>query len=167
MGGAQSSLFTYRCRTCGEQHEGIPDLAFDAPYYYRADEGPEVPASQLIADTCVIGDDHFVRGVLEIPVRGLDRSFAYGVWVSLSPANFGRYVAAPDAASGPHFGWFASRLPGYPDTLNLKTQVYFQGAALRPRIVVEPTSHPLAIEAHQGIDTDRLREILEANFHAV
>jgi len=144
----------------------VPDLAFDAPYYYRELDEAERSASQLTTDTCVIGDDHFVRGCLEIPIRGSDRSFVYGVWVSLSSANFQRYVATPDSVGGPHFGWFANRLHGYPDTLNLKTHVYFQGLKLRPRIVVEPTSHPLAIEAHDGIDVDRLTQILEINLHA-
>jgi len=63
-------------------------------------------------------------------------------------------------------GWFCNRLQGYPDTLNLKTNVILQPYPHRPRIELEPTDHPLAVEQREGITVARLQEILEANEHA-
>jgi hypothetical protein len=69
----------------------------------------------------VIDDvDYFVRGVLLIPIVGTEERFGFGVWTTLSQANFERFVElggtlGPEPC-GPFFGWFSSHLPGYPDT---------------------------------------------------
>src|SRR5207249_10099644 len=95
---------------------------------------------------------------------------AYGGRLSLSPDNFERYQALFDerdpSQEPPYFGWFCNQLPGYPDTLNLKTKVYLRPYPQRPRIELEPTGHPLAVEQRNGITLERLQEILEANKHA-
>ena len=43
------------------------------------------------------------------------------------------------------------RLPCYPDTVNLKTNVHTRAVGERPFIDVEPTDHPLAVEQRNGI----------------
>jgi hypothetical protein len=116
----------------------------------------------------VIEKDYFVRGCLDIPVHGQSEPFSLGLWVSLSKANFDRYlvdIEDPSAEEGPYFGWLCNRLPGYPETLNLKTHVYFRGGDCRPRIVVQPTEHPLAADQHNGITPDALQRFVEANLH--
>ena len=123
----------------------------------------------LNADICSIADkDFFVRGCLEIRVNGREEPFIWGVWVSLSRPNFDRYVATLGQDSvddGPYFGWLCNRLPGYPDTLLLKTHVYFRANNLRPLISVEPTNHPLAVDQRRGLSQDEMRRIVEANLH--
>ena len=163
--------FTFKCSTCGEVHRGLPDLAFDSPLQYHSMSDDERRSAQLTSDTCVINDeDFFVRGLLQIPVHGRDEPFAYGVWVSLSRKNFERYQELFNASDRldepPYFGWLCNKLPGYPDTLNLKTNVHLQPYPLRPRIELEPTDHPLALEQGKGISIERLQEIIEANTHA-
>ena len=163
--------FTYTCSTCGEVHVGLPDLAFDAPLHYQSLSEDDRRHAVLTADTCVIDDeDFFVRGCLEIPIAGRGQPFVYGVWVSLSAKNFRRFEelfeSQDRAAERPYFGWFCNRIPGYPDTLNLKSKVVLRPHPLRPSIELEPTSHPLAVEQRHGIDEERVRQILEANMHA-
>jgi len=124
----------------------------------------------ITPDTCVIGDeDFFVRGCLEIPIQGRADSFVYGVWVSLSRQNFERYLAlfeATDCIEEPaYFGWLCNSLPGYPETLHLKTNVHLRPYPARPRIELEPTDHPLALEQRRGITVERLQQIIEANAH--
>ena len=161
---------TFTCSVCGETHTGFPDLAFDTPYYYDAlSEEEKQRTAQLTADTCIIENkEFFVRGVLEIPLQGREDSFAYGVWVSLSQASFDRYqefFESPKPGPTGYFGWFSNRLPGYPDTLELKTHVHLRPYPTRPAIELEPTDHPLAVEQRQGITLERVREILERNEH--
>lgn len=160
---------SYICATCGERHDGVPGLSFDAPFHYTQRKPEEQAASFLNADICVIQDsEFFVRGCLEIPVAGETEWFMWGVWVSVSKPNFDRYLETGDARTepdGPHFGWLCNRLPGYPDTLHLKTDVYFRGNALRPVIVLEPTDHPLAVHQRDGMSEDALRQVLEASAH--
>ena len=164
-------LIRYTCAACGEEHEGLPDVAFDSPYSYRT-----VPAAErgsravLTSDTCVIDDeDYFVRACLPIPIRGTEAEFAWGAWVSLSEANFRRYVELDDVDppedEGPYFGWFCNRLPGYPETLGLKTQVHLQAKGRRPLIELQPTDHPLAIHQRDGIELRELLAILGDRVH--
>jgi hypothetical protein len=53
----------------------------------------------------------------------------------------------------------------YPETLNLKTNVYTQPVGVRPFIELEPTDHPLAIEQRTGISWERVQEIAELVLH--
>lgn len=164
-------MIRFECSCCGEQHEGLADLAFDAPYYYHT--VPEAERAQrctLSSDLCTIdGEDFFIRGCLEIPVIGHDEPFTWGAWCSLSRANFERYVAIFDeplqAHEGPFFGWFSVQLPGYPDTLRLKVMAHLRDHGTRPRFELEPTEHPLSQEAREGISIARLQEIYELNLH--
>jgi hypothetical protein len=160
----------FKCTCCGEWHEGLPDLAFAAPYYYdQLSEEQKKIIAKKSDDLCSIDDDFFIRGILLLPIVDRDTEFGLGVWVSLSETNFNRYVELfehPDpTAEGPYFGWFSNRLPGYPDTLSLKTNVHLQPYPQRPRIVLEPTDHPLSIHQHRGIEFDTLQRFLEANLH--
>jgi hypothetical protein len=58
------------------------------------------------------------------------------------------------------FSWLNTRIPDYPDTLNLKMQAYIQEPKMRPHFEFEPSDHPLAQEYHHGIAPERVREIM-------
>jgi hypothetical protein len=167
----------WTCPCCGEKHSGLFDIACDRPDFWQGPEEKSPNAEVLTSDNvltedfCVLNGEHyFVRCVLRLPIIGAaDEHFAYGVWATLSKKNFDICVATFDAGNqgdlGPWFGWFSNRLPGYPDTLNLKCQVYPQDDRQRPHIALEPTDHPLAIEQRCGITFDRLLEIYAASGH--
>jgi hypothetical protein len=161
----------YKCATCGQEHEGLPDLSFASPFYFgTVPEAERARRTVLSSDTCVIDDsDFFVRVCLPIPIRGTSAEFVWGVWVSLSEANFGRYLEMygvdPPEGEGPYFGWFSNTLPGYPETLTLKTDVHLQKAGKRPRIVLEPTDHPLAVHQREGIPLLDLLDLLGDRLH--
>ena len=65
----------------------------------------------------------------------------------------------------PSFGWLSTSLPGYPETLHLKTMVHTREVGRRPRVELEPTDHPLAVEQRQGITWERVQEIAERMLH--
>jgi hypothetical protein len=158
----------YRCSTCDQVHEGLPDLSFSAPYYFhQLTEVERAARATLTEDTCVIDDqDYFIRAVLEIPILDTEGKFGWGIWVSLSQEHFRRYLELGSgdlpAGEGPYFGWFSSRLPSYPETLNLKTHVHLQGHGNRPLIELEHTNHPLARHQHHGIALHDLSELVGA-----
>lgn len=168
---------SWGCSTCGERHEGLFDLACSHPEQWSGSEEkrPNAEALQsqhfLSEDFCVLeGEDFFVRCVLDIPLIGSGgRSFGYGVWSTLSRKNFLLYQETFDSGEqgdlGPWFGWFSNRLKGYPDTLNLKCQVHPRAGRQRPWIELEETDHPLALEQRNGINFDRLLEILGLHGH--
>jgi len=146
----------------------VPSVwAFSAPDYWGA---PEVSGDSFLEDElcCIDAPDlqelhFFIRGLIEIPVRGSAELLTYNVWVSLSPANFECAVAHWDdparAGEKPYFGWLSNNIPGYPDTLQLKTRVHTRDPGKRPFVELEPTDHPLAVEQRDGIAAHRLAEV--------
>ena len=163
----------FRCVTCGQTHDGLPDVAFDSPFHYHSlTEEQRRTRARLSSDLCDIDhQDFFVRACLGIPIKGLEEEFVWGVWVSLSETNFRRYVEVfeedpPPAGDGPWFGWLCNRLPGYPETLSLKTSVALQPRRQRPRVTLEPTEHPLAVHQREGIALDDLLTIVGPQLHA-
>lgn len=164
-------MFSFVCATCGERHDGAPSLAFRAPEYYLDVPESERPARTFLDDDfCVVDNEHFfIRTCLEIPIHGLEETFLWGVWASLSEMNFHRYKKTFDSPEqqGKYFGWFCSRLPCYPSTQGIKTWVHVQPGGARPLLELEESCHPLCVDFAQGISVDRAKELYEASLHAV
>ncbi|MBK1866533.1 DUF2199 domain-containing protein [Aestuariivirga sp. YIM B02566] len=152
----------YKCASCEEIHSGLPDITFASPAYWKDGLDPET--SRLTSDLCKIEDeDFFLRCLLEIPIRETNVSLGWGVWSSVSRANFDLYVAEYDSdnPSGPFFGWFSNSLPGYAETLSLKCSLQPQNSGLRPILELEPADHQLAIDQRDGITVERALEFIE------
>jgi hypothetical protein len=162
----------FQCKRCGNFHSEIPlNYWFEAPIYY--DEIPQEERADraiLSEDQCIIDGKHFfIAGNVEIPIKGSDKTFSYTVWVSLSEKNFRRAAALwhnqGREKEPPCFGWLSTRLPGYPDTVNIKTMVHSRPVGIRPTIELEPTDHPLAVEQREGISRERIERIAELVLH--
>lgn len=155
---------SFRCQTCDEIHEGLPDIGADYPdSYYDVPEDEREKRIFITSDLCSIdNEDFFIRGVIQIDVHGQDNDFGFGVWVSQKKENFQIYVDNFESDQiGPFFGWLNTRLSCYDeDTLALKTMAHFRGAKTRPYIEVEPTDHPLAIDQRDGISLERAWELV-------
>ena len=162
----------FHCSTCGEWHDelpldfgaDVPDMVYDIP--------PSEHESRILgnSDFFVIDNQYyFARGVIEIPILEHEQTFNWGVWVSLSEKNFKRMTELLQSAEREkeplYFGWLCTALPYPESTLNLKTMVYTQPAGIRPKIDLEPTSHPLAVEQKQGITIERVQQIAEQLLH--
>jgi hypothetical protein len=167
-----SRIEGFVCSSCGQFHEGLPmDFAFDEPIYAHALSPEEKETRcELTPDWCVIDNEHFfVRGRLEIPVIDGPRSFVWGLWTSLSEKNFKRtqelWNVAGRENEPPYFGWLSNSVPGYPETLNLKTRAHTRAVGERPFIELEPTDHPLAVEQREGITMARVQQIAERLLH--
>ena len=167
-----ASIFSFKCAKCGQLHEGAPSFGFDAPLQYsELRDAEKAEIAELGADTCRITHpgqtDYFIRVCLEVPIHGYEEPFLWGVWVSLSADNFRRYLDTWDEPdeSDCYFGWFCNRLPWYPDTLHLKTNVHPRAGGTRPWAELEPTEHPLARDFCEGISVARAQEIAEDVMH--
>jgi hypothetical protein len=163
----------FRCRTCGKYHRDLPlSYGAEAPLvYYDIPEDERESRTLLSSDQCVIDEKFFfIVGNIDIPILGRDEKFSWSVWVSLSLKNFKRayelWTTPGRESEPPYFGWLSTRLPGYPDTLNLKTMVHTRSVGRRPFVELEPIDHPLAVEQRNGITWDRVKEIAELAMHA-
>ena|SRR6266566_5070348 len=103
----------FTCASCGAEHD-IDEMSFgtDAPLQWDLLSDAERSRSLLSADQCEIESDEgrsfYIRGCLEIPIRGTDRTFAWGVWCSLSEQSYTEIAEHWEdparARIGPHFG---------------------------------------------------------------
>jgi hypothetical protein len=148
-------------------------LAYGPPasaLWYTIPEAEREQRALLSSDMCLIDEQHgFIVGNLELPIIGSDQQFSWDVWVSLSLPNFKRafqlWEQEGRELEPPYFGWLSTLLPGYPETLHLKIMVHTREVGRRPRIELEPTNHPLAIEQRQGITTTRVQEMAALVLH--
>lgn len=173
--GREEQTAPFACATCGEEHD-LDAISFgaDAPAQWDRLTEAERSDSELTDDVCMLrtadGETHFfVRSCLEIPVRDGERVFIWGVWVSVSESTmremFEQWEAPARVESGPYFGWLCTALPGYPDTMFLKTRVHQRPVGERPLVELEPTEHPLAVHQREGVDAAWLRELLVELLH--
>src|SRR4051794_9243756 len=138
---------TFACSICSEAHD-LAELSFgtDAPAQWDLLSDEERGRSELGSEQCVVDSDEgrhfFVRAWLQLPIRDTDHQFSWGVWVSLSEASFlamMEHWEDPGRAAGrPYFGWLSTKIPGYADTMFLKTMVHQRPVGLRPLVVLEP-----------------------------
>ena len=147
------------------------DYVFSAPRnWFGMSEVERTTRGKLTTDLCTIdGTEHYVRGCIEIPVSDCAETFIWGVWVSVSEASF-QYVLSrwDDEIPGdepPRFGWLCNWISEYPEPHEIRCHVFIRSGNLRPRIVLEPTDYPLALEQSQGITLDRVKQIYAASGH--
>jgi hypothetical protein len=162
--------FTWTCSCCGRSFDNLPmDYAFVAPRnWFGLTEAERASRAQLGSDLCTIdGREHYVRGCLEIPVIDSSESFVWGVWVSVSEESL-RYILSKWQAQipedePPRSGWLSSWISGYPEPSEIRCHVFIRSGNLRPRIVLQPTDYPLAVEQHNGMTLDRVKQIARAS----
>jgi hypothetical protein len=164
----------FTCHTCGEEHD-LAEISFgaDAPLQWNLLSQAERSRSFLGDDQCEIdsseGRSFYIRACLEIPIRNTDHTFNWGVWCSLSERSYLEVSEHWDDPARttirPHFGWFCTQIPGYPDTAFLKARVHQRAVGMRPSVELEATDHPLAIDQRNGIELERLKEIVLSLMH--
>jgi hypothetical protein len=165
----------FTCRTCGKRHDATAiSFGADAPVQWALVSDEDRSRSELGGEQCVIeadGQRHFfVRACLEIPIKGTQRAFTWGVWVSLSEKSFlemsDHWEDPSRATVGPYFGWLCTKIPEYPDTVFLKTMVHQRAIGQRPIVQLEETDHPLSIDQRNGVDPERMQEIISKVLHS-
>lgn len=144
-------------------------LSFPSPAYVEAI--PEAEREARVSqegDCCEIdGELFFVRARVQLPVMdgGAEAPvFEWRVWVSVGGAAYVRLADGfddIDAEPGaPAVAFVSSRLPDYPDTLDLRGLLHAQPGEL-PLFVLFASDHPLALEQRDGISIERVRALMQ------
>jgi hypothetical protein len=140
----------------------------DAPQnWFGIPEADRATRADLTDAICIIDETEFyIRGCVEIRVRDSSKPFVWVVWVSVSQDSF-HYIVdrwnSPDLpipqGEPPRFGWLSNWIEGYPEPTEIRCHVFLRSGNMRPRIVLQPTDYPLAVEQRHGITLDRVKEI--------
>jgi len=161
----------FECRICGEPHRGLPAWHFQAPIQALAIPRHErARRVELTEDDRVIDEREFyLKGLLELPLRGPADQFVWGIWLSVSAESYARFAdlfANVSRGVGEQFfGWVCTEIPGYPNTQLLKATLHVREYPVRPRVELEPTDHPLAIDQRDGLAPLRAIEMAERLLH--
>ena len=161
------------CPVCGDVHD-LSDMqvGFGKPDAYFAVESEERDRRARITEDVaeIDGTHHFIRGVLEIPVRGELQPFGWGIWVEVAAEVYQQYLqAGKDGPSivAPSTGRVGTQLPGFPQTLGVPVLVQPSADhSLRPTFEVADERHPLGVEQRNGIHVERVLEHLSRYLHA-
>lgn len=143
-------------------------LSFPVPAYVDAIPEAEREARVVVEGDCceIDGELFFVRARIQIPVvdAGADAPvFEWRVWVSVGGAAYVRLsegFADPEAdVPAATVAFVSSRVPGYPDTLDLRGRLHAQPGEL-PLLVLSDSDHPLAAEQVGGITIEKVRLLM-------
>jgi hypothetical protein len=142
----------YKCSCCETVYEKLP-LCFgnDRPdYYWSVPEKERESRIELTDSLCVIDEHYFHRGRLTIPITNHNEDLIFNVWTTISEENFRRrnelWRKAKRVKEPPYFGWLQTQVPGYENTLNIKTRAVEQKVDYIPAIEVIEENHPLTID---------------------
>lgn len=169
--------FQYKCHECGKIHEGSPSFSFKYPiYYFDVPEDEREKRISISDDLCQIEpslDDadgaiiYCIRVILEIPIKGSNEPFTWGVWVTQSKDSFEQYVAtfSEDQSAQQSFGWLAVNMPFYNESainaplVNLECEVHLGSLGQRPKVVLWENTHSLAVDQRDGISWEKASRI--------
>lgn len=164
------------CPCCGQSFSGVFDIGFDHPVAWPHEilaesgrETIEVGDDKLSADLCRIGEDRYIRCVLLLPIRGSDEVFAFGVWASIHPENFDKYVHAWTRDDWSGFSgciaWLMNDLPLFEADDPIPCNLLIGSAGERPTLQAQ--EGPLATAQKNGISFDDLLDIYAEAGHDI
>jgi hypothetical protein len=162
----------FQCSVCQLWHDTLP-LSYSVKAPLAAQGIPEDELLRRVVftvDQCIVDERNFyLRGRIPVPVLGQEQPFIWGVWASVSQKDFIRtnelWKIAGRETEPAYLGRLNTQIPLYGDTLNLAVRVRTQVVGRRPHFEIIDPAHPLAIEQHEGISIQRVREIAEEILH--
>lgn len=162
----------FQCGTCGEYHDRVP-LTFgpEAPYAWDATAPEERGTdSALGEEQCVLhGRDFFVRGCLDLRIRGTRDALRWIVWLRVSRRDFMRMAKMwrqrGREADPPFQGRLDTALPDYPDTLGLPVLIQTRPVGERPQVWVTDLAHPLRAGQDEGVSWEEVVARVERLLH--
>ena len=164
--------YSWTCKCCGGHFETLPMYySAVAPLnWFALPEAERETRADLDDDFCIIDNREFyVLGDIVIPVIDHPEPLVQALWISVSRESMIYLLDHWDSPANddepPRFGWLCNWLHGYPEPREIRCHVFRRPLPTRPRIVLEPTDYPLAVEQHQGITLERVQEIFALSAH--
>lgn len=165
-----------QCRCCGATFAQLLSLACDRPDLCPEDM-PLQDNSAILADKgdiltedfCRLGDLHFLRCVLAVPLIGCeDEEFILGTWASVSADDFADYLDLFDLRETESLGkcpaWLSNAIPpGVSEPV--AGMLHMRPEGQYPELKIAETGHPLYPLQKNGAQLDELFELLYSYGH--
>jgi len=156
------------CPQCGKVHGELPlDLAYRRPAdCFKIPEDERGERIRINDDLCVIdGQEFYIRGVLELPIKDTAERFAWGIWARVIEADYERYLELWDVESvegeAPLEGELSGGVKSYPGSDLLPVTIHLQPNNQRPLFKVKSLTVPLGIDQRDGITMEKVHQFLE------
>ena len=164
------------CNCCGATFAQLLSLSCDRPDICSEDLVVQDNSALLTErgdvlteDFCRLGDLHFLRVVLGLPIQGAGGvEFILGTWASVAPEVFDEYLSLLDVREtetmGPKPAWLANAVPlseGAPPAGRIRPRADGQ----YPDLDIVETAHPLYELQSRGLDFEEVLEMLYAYGH--
>ncbi len=164
------------CRCCGATFAQLISLSCDRPdicsdeHIVQDNSAVLTEAGDVLTeDFCRIGDLHFLRAVLALPINNAGGAeFILGTWASVTADDFHDYHSLLDMGEidtmGSRPAWLANTIPlheGQPPAAKIQPR----GDGQYPDLDVVETSHSLYTLQQRGLEFEDLLEMLYAYGH--
>jgi hypothetical protein len=158
------------CSVCGEHHDQrLLDIRLGLPHViHLLDTDARTRRAWLADDFAVLDDERFfVRGLLELPIPGLEDRFAYGSWVEVSMRDFQELMRHwhDDDQFDAVECTVANELEPYRDTVGLHAMLRATAPDKLPAIELADAAHDLVDAQRHGISVGRSDELAAAVLH--
>jgi len=158
------------CSVCGEHHdERLLDIRLGLPQdIHVLGDAARARRAWLADDFAVLDDERFfVRGLLELPIPGLDDRFAYGTWVEVSMADFQELLRHwHDEEQFAAVGcMLANELEPYRNTSGLQATLRATAPDRLPVVELADAEHELVHAQRAGISVHRSDELAAVVLH--
>ena len=158
----------FHCEACGQDHDlSNVAIALQRPYhYFEVPEKERASRIKINDDLCSIDGKLFlIRGVLQIPIKGTDGTFDWGLWALIDRSDFDRYLKLWDVEIDPDEppmpGLLSGNPPGYPEANLTDLTIHLQSGGQRPLFKVVDSDQQLAIDQREGISFEKIHPLIE------
>ncbi|MGC4092940.1 MAG: DUF2199 domain-containing protein [Polyangiaceae bacterium] len=160
----------WTCPICKQQSAELPRcFGASAPWSAFVTDAEFERRVILTPDLCVVDNEHFfVRGQIKIPILGDTEPLVWSVWCSLSEESHRHMTERWETIlrdGDSYFGWLASAIPVYADTLHLKTTLHVGAPGKAPLVEIQECEHPLYVDQRNGLSRERLYQIVHQLSH--
>lgn len=165
----------YKCPKCGNEHDQLPAIGFNEPYYYRIlSDLDKQEIAEISSDFCIIRHseqtDRFIRAFLRIKINDACENLDYGVWVSVSKLTFNEYKSefGDNQEGKSYFGRVSNEIADYKEsTLGIHVNVETRSGGSRPELIPHESEHRLVSDWKKGITISeakrRVKELMKNN----
>lgn len=162
----------FRCEQCNQLHDGLPEFGFQRPdVVWEMSSRDRQRRSLESDDRCVLSatkrepERHFLRGLIVLPVAGVNDTWAIGAWVAVAQADYTYYDAhyRDDNSAAPRFrARLANRIERFEVPVGTPVEVQLGDATSQPLLWLAPDSNvELARFQREGIPMKRVHEVVD------